>query len=191
MSGAATITVTPATIVSITVNPPSVTIAAGQSEAFTATATLTDGTTTDVSASVHWSVADPTLALISNTLGNAGLLSGLLPGTSTVTATLGSTSGNASLYVNAASLVGISVGPSGLSLALGVTAQLTATGTYSDGSTQDITASVAWSSSNGQLLGVSAGLVTPLAIGNSTITATMNGKTGSVGVTISAKPKKR
>ena len=135
VSGSTTVTVSPATVVSISVNPVSVTLAAGQSQAFTATATLTDGTTTDVTASVHWSIANPLLASISNTLGTTGLLNALLPGSSTVTATLGSVSGTGTLYVNAASLVGITVGPNGLSLALGITSQLTATGTYSDGST--------------------------------------------------------
>jgi uncharacterized protein YjdB len=187
VSGTANVTVTPATIVSITVNPISVTIAAGQSQAFTATATLTDGSTTDVTASVHWSISDSTLATISNALGNPGVLAALIPGTGTVSASLGSVTGTGTLYVSAASLVGITVGPSGLSLALGVPAQLTATGTYSDGSTQDISASVSWSSSNGQLMTVAAGgLVTPLSIGNATVSASMNSQSGSVAVGVTA-----
>ncbi len=187
ISGVATVTVTPATVVSITVNPLFVTIAAGQSQAFTATATLTDGTASDVTTSVHWSVSDPTLATISNALGEAGSLAALIPGTGSVSASLGSVTGTANLYVNAASLVSISVGPTGLSLALGVPAQLTATGTFSDGSTQDITASVVWSSSNGQCLTVSAaGLVTPLSLGSATVTATLNGKSAGVSVGITA-----
>jgi hypothetical protein len=181
------VTVTPATVVSITVNPVSVTIAAGQSQGFTATATLTDGSTLDVTASVHWSVANPLLANISNTLGTAGVLTSLTAGTTTVTATLGSVSGSADLFVNAASLVSITVGPSGLSLALGVTAPLTATGLFSDGSTQDITASVQWSSSSGQFVNVSAlGVVTSIAVGSSTITATSNGISGNVSVSATA-----
>jgi len=183
VSGAATVTVTPATVVSIAVNPISVTIAAGQSQAFTATATLTDGTTADVTTSVHWSIADPTLATIGNTGVGTGLLTALVAGNSTVQAALGSVSGSASLYVTAATLVSINVGPGGLSLALGITAQLTATGTYSDGSTQDISAAATWSTSNGQCVGVSAaGLVTSLAVGNATVTATLNGKIGSISV---------
>jgi trimeric autotransporter adhesin len=187
VSGTTSVTVTPATIVSISVNPLSVTIAAGQSQAFTATATLTDGTTLDVTASVHWSVANPLLANISNTLGTEGVLSALVPGSSTVSASLNGTTGSANLFVSAASLVSISVGPGGLSLALGVPAQLTAIGTYSDGSTQDISASVEWSSSNGQLLSVSAtGLVTPIAIGTANVSASLSGQTGSVSVGVTA-----
>ncbi len=187
VSGTTSVTVTPATIVSISINPISVTIAAGQSQSFTATATLTDGTSLDVTASVHWSVANPLLANISNTLGTAGLLSALIPGTSTVSASLNGVTGTSTLYVSAASLVSIAVGPGGLSLALGVPAQLTAIGTFSDGSTQDITASVEWSTSNGQFLGVSAtGLVTPLSIGTASVSASLSGQTGSVSVGVTA-----
>jgi uncharacterized protein YjdB len=187
ISGTASVTVTPATIVSITVNPLSVTIAAGQSSAFTATATLTDDTTTDVTASVHWSVSNPLLANISNSSGNAGLLTALIAGNATVSASLGSVTGTGNLYVSAATLVGISVGPTGLSLALGVPGQLTATGTFSDGSTQDITTAVTWSSSNGQCLTVSgAGLVTPLSIGSANVSASLSGQSGSVAVSITS-----
>ncbi|MGH9725943.1 MAG: Ig-like domain-containing protein, partial [Candidatus Acidiferrales bacterium] len=43
-------------------------------------------------------------------------------------------------------LQSISVTPANPSIAKGTTKQLTATGTYSDNSTQDLTASVTWSS---------------------------------------------
>jgi trimeric autotransporter adhesin len=186
ISGSLNVSVTPATIVSISISPGSVTIAAGESQAFTATATLTDGSTLDVTTSVHWSVTNPLLATISNTLGTAGILSSLVAGSTTISASLDSITGTANLYVSAASLVSISVGPNGLSLALGVPATLTATGSFSDGSTQDITASAQWSSSNGQSASVSLGVVTPLSIGSANITASLNGVNGSVGVNITA-----
>lgn len=187
VTGSVTVTVTPATIVSIAITPGSVTIAAGQSQVFTATATLTDGSTLDVTTSVHWSVANPLLATISNALGTAGTLSSLTSGNSTVSASIGSVSGSATLFVSPATLVSITVGPTGLQLALGVPANLTAIGLFSDGSTQDITASVQWSSSNGQFLSVSAaGLVTPLSIGTSTVTASLNATSGSVSVSVTA-----
>ena len=187
ISGTDSVTVTPATIVSVTVNPLSVTLGAGQSQLFTATATFTDGSSTDVTSSVHWSVVNPLLANISNSIGNPGVLTALVAGNSSVSASIGSVSGSANLYVTAATLTGITVGPTGLSLALGVPGQLTATGTFSDGSTQDITASVAWSSSNGGCLTVSAGgLATPLSPGSTTVTASLSGISGSVPVSITA-----
>ena len=186
ITGTVNVTVSPATIVSISLNPLSVTLAAGQSQVFTAIATLTDGSTLDVTTSVHWSVTNPLLATISNTLGTEGLLSSLTPGNSTVSASLGGVTGTANLFVNAASLVSITVGPSGLSLALGVPGTLTATGLFSDGSTQDITASVQWSSSNGQFLSVVGGIVTPIGIGSANVTASMSGISGSVAVSVTS-----
>ncbi len=186
ISGTLDVGVSPATIVSISINPLSISIAAGQSQAFTALATLSDGSTLDVTASVHWSVTNPLLANISNALGNPGLLTSLIPGSSTVSASLDGVTGTADLFVSAASLVSISVGPSGLALALGVPANLTAIGSYSDGSTQDITASVQWSSSNGQFVSVAAGVVTPIAIGSATVSASMGGVSGNVGVSVTA-----
>lgn len=179
------VVVSPATVVAISVNPPSVTVALGQLVSLTATAALSDGTSQDVTASVHWSVSNPLLASISNDLGNPGVLTALLAGTSTVNADLNGTSGSATIMVSPATLVSLSITPGTLSLPLGITSQLGVTGVFNDGSTQDLTASVQWSSSNGGVLGISAsGLVTPLTIGNSTITASLSGVSATAAVTI-------
>ena len=60
------------------------------------------------------------------------------------------TSGTAMLTVNAAgaTLKSIAVTPASPSIAAGNTQQFTATGTYSDNSTKNITTSVTWKSSN-------------------------------------------
>jgi hypothetical protein len=63
---------------------------------------------------------------------------------------------------------------------VGTNQQFTATGTYSDGSTKNITNQATWTSSNTSVATVSAtGLVTPLTTGSTTITATLGGITGS------------
>ncbi|MDE3009409.1 MAG: DUF4082 domain-containing protein [Pseudomonadota bacterium] len=67
----------------------------------------------------------------------------------------------------------------------GATQQFSATGTFTDGSTLDITQKVSWASSNVAAATISsAGLVTPVATGTSNITATMSGKTGSASLTV-------
>src|SRR5687768_9166708 len=59
-------------------------------------------------------------------------------------------------------LQSIAVTPSNPSLKLGATQQLTATGTYSDGTTRDLTASVTWNSATPGVVAVSGGgLVAP------------------------------
>ena len=84
-----------------------------------------------------------------------------------------------------ATLTAISITPANQSLRVGTTRQLTATGNYSDGSTQNLTASVVWTSSTGITVS-NTGLVTAAAIGSSTITATSGATTGTTTVIVSA-----
>ncbi len=79
-------------------------------------------------------------------------------------------SGNSGASAN--SLVSITVTPSSSSLAYGQTQQFTATGFFRDGSTKNLTDSVAWGSSSTKVATVSAGgLASTVAAGSATITA--------------------
>jgi uncharacterized protein YjdB len=93
-----------------------------------------------------------------------------------VTNSVGSmTSGAATLTVGpAATLQSIAVTPATPSIAAGATQQFTATGTYSDNSTKNTTASVTWKSSNTAFatIGAATGLATGVAAGTTQITAT-------------------
>ncbi len=72
-------------------------------------------------------------------------------------------------------------------LKVGQTTPLTATGTYNDGSTANITGQVQWSSNNVGVATVdAAGNVTGESPGTATITATVNGKQGTFVVTVGA-----
>src|SRR5215475_3378632 len=79
----------------------------------------------------------------------------------------------------------IAVTPSSPSLTVGATQQFTATGTYSDGSTQNLTSQVTWASSNTGVAAVSAsGLATAEASGTTTISATLGTVSGSTGLSV-------
>lgn len=79
-----------------------------------------------------------------------------------------------------AALNSVAVTPTNPTLTVGTNQQFTATGTYSDGSTKNITSQVTWTSSNTSVATVNAaGVVTPLTTGSTTITATLGGITGS------------
>ena len=69
-------------------------------------------------------------------------------------------------------LTAVSVGPQNLSLNINQTQQMSATGTYSDGSQKTITSGVTWSSSDSAAVSVgsTSGLVTAVAQGSATIT---------------------
>src|SRR6202140_4578104 len=69
-------------------------------------------------------------------------------------------------------LTGVSVGPSGLTLNVSQTFQMTATGTYNDGSQKTLTSGVTWSSSapTSVTIGATSGIVTGVQSGTSPIT---------------------
>jgi Bacterial Ig-like domain (group 2) len=70
--------------------------------------------------------------------------------------------------------------------AAGQTSQLTATATFSNGTTQNVTATATWQSSNAAIATItSSGVVTAVGSGAATITATYQGRAGTIGVTIS------
>src|SRR6266404_4263111 len=92
-----------------------------------------------------------------------------------------------SLTISNATLISIVVTPASPSVGVGKTQQFTATGTYSDNSTQNLTGSVAWASSSTATAAVSAGgLASALKAGTSTISATSGSVSGSTTLTVTA-----
>lgn len=88
-------------------------------------------------------------------------------------------------------LVSITVTPVNPSIEVGQGGQLTATGTFSDSSTQDITALVSWISSTPSVAIISdaagtKGAISAVAPGVATLTATLGTVSGSTGVTTTA-----
>jgi hypothetical protein len=82
-------------------------------------------------------------------------------------------------------LKSISITPSNASVAIGTPQQFTATGTFSDGSTQNLTNTAAWSSSNTSLATVSTtGLVSGVTTGTITLSAQSGSVIGSVAVSV-------
>ena len=191
VAGSTTLTVTPATLSSLSVTPSSPTNAKGTTRQFTATGTYSDGTKLALTPSVTWSSSNATVSTISNAAGSNGLASCLVAGTSTITATSGSVTGSTTLTVTPATLVSIAVTPATASIAQGTTKQFAASGTYSDGTTQVLTGTVTWNSSNTGVATVSNaagsnGLATAVAAGTTTITATSGGVSATAGLTVTA-----
>ena len=86
-------------------------------------------------------------------------------------------------------LQSIAVTPANLTLAVGDTRQFTATGTYTDGSTKDITGQVTWSSSNTSAATISSsGLVSATNAGSTVIKAASGSISGSTGLTTQIQP---
>lgn len=157
------------TLTSLSVTPSSANIDIGSTQQFTAVGTFADGFTADITSLVTWNSSDTAAA----TLSSSGLATGLAVGVSNVTATLNSvTSNSVPLAVGVPSSIAIT--PSTATIGLSVSQQFTATGTYANGSTADLTSVVTWNSSNTAVVTISAaGVASTLAVGTSTITSTL------------------
>lgn len=171
VSTTAQVAVTDAVLQAITLTPASPSLARGTQVALTATGSFSDGTTQDLTTSVTWS-SDSGAVGVSNATGGKGLVSGLAVGASGVSATRGLVTGTTQVTVTAATLQSITVEPASPALPLGTSQAFTATGLYSDLSTQDLTAQVTWSSSSAGLPISSGGVATATAPGPSTVAAT-------------------
>ncbi len=191
VSGSTTLTVTPASLVSIAITPSNPSIAKGTTQQFTATGTYSDGSTQNLTASVTWSSSNTAAAAISNVAGSQGLATSVVAGSTTVTAVSGNISGSVTLTVTQAVLVSLAVTPAAASIAQSATQQFAATGTYSDSTTQTLTASATWSSSNTAVAQISnaagsQGLATGVGAGTTTITATAGSVYGTGTLTVTA-----
>ena len=188
----AMLTVGPAVLNSIAVSPATASIENGTTQQFIATGTYTDLSQQDISGSATWVSDDIGVATVSS----SGLAMANSIGTAVINATQSGitstdSSGDATLTVTAA-LVSIAVTPSAPAIIEGQTQQLTATGTYDDASTTDLTSSVTWMSDNLSVATInSTGLVNSVSVGTALINATYSGisSTDSAGdATLTVEP---
>ena len=190
VNGSTKLTVTPAVLASLEITPSNSSIALGTDEQFTATGTYTDATTQDLTTEVTWHSSADTIATVSNDAGSEGRLTSVAVGDVTVSAELNGVSISKQLTVTPAALVSLAITPSIPKIALGTTQQFTATGTYTDTTTQDLTTAVTWSSSDtgiGEISNAtgSEGLAVGDGLGVVTISADLNGVSTSTELTVS------
>ena len=178
VNASSVLSVGPPTLISISLSPPKASLSPGQTQQFSALGYFADGTSSDVTNSVTWSSSAPTMASISST----GLVTCLAAGQLSISASSGQVVGDASLSISAPNIKSIAVSAPSAGLPAGQVQQLTATATFSDGSTQDVTRKVTWTSSSLTVATINAnGLATGGAFGATTITASYT----LAGVTVS------
>lgn len=176
-SAPAVMNVTSPVITALSVAPTSASIAKGRSRSFVATATFSDGTTGDVTASATWT-SGSIASLVS-----PGTFKALGTGTTTVTAAMGTVTASATLVVTAAVIDAIAITPGGASVAKGLKQTFVATATYSDATTAVVSAT--WSTS--PVVGTFSGAtLSTTAIGTTTVSATSSGVTGTTTFTVTA-----
>ena len=189
VTGSANVTVVASPLASIAVTPNPLSLVLGLSSGAVATATYENGTTQIVTAQAAWITVDNTIASVSNASGSAGQVKGLAEGSTTVTATYGGKSGSAKVTVTQANLTAVTVAPATAQVTAGRTQAFTATGSYNNGATVDLTTQVTWTSSDIAVAQASnasgtRGLATALVAGTTTISATLGSVSGSATLTV-------
>ena len=170
-------------LLSIAVTPVAPSVPKGLTQQFKATGTFSDTSTSDLTNSVTWTSGAPATATVN---ANSGLADALAVGSTVVTATSGSVSGNTTLNVTSAIVKSIAITPSPATAGVGITAQLTATGTYSDGTTQNVTVAANWTSDTPSVanVGPTTGLVSGVSSGSAMISAAIGSVTGTAALSI-------
>jgi len=176
------------TITSLQVAPANATVQPGTTQQYTATARYGNNTTADVTSQVTWSTTPTSIA----TIDSSGLLTGVALGTANIRATSSNgIIGTTGVSVATKQVTSVAIQPltQTLSLSLGpTTVQYTATATYQDGSTANVTAIATWTSTPSSVATISStGLATAVAVGTATVAATSGGITSN-GATVSVTP---
>ena len=176
------LSVVPAALVSISVSEDHSEIPLGTTVQLKALGVYTDGSKRDLTGSASWSSSP--VGIVS--VGSSGLATGKKIGAATVDAKLGSVTGAGSVSVSAPQLTLIEVSSDRATMPLGTSQQMTATGSYTDGSRHDLTSSVSWSSTSGQVVSMSgSGEAGASSQGTSVISATSERISGSKMLTVS------
>ncbi len=167
----------------MTVSPAPATVAVGQTVQLTATPKDASGTPLQ-GQTITWSTSNSGMATVSP----AGAVTGVAAGSVTITASCAGQSGTAAVTVTASApqVASVTVSPTPATVAVGQTVQLTATPKDASGTPlQGLT--ISWATSNSGVATVStSGLVTGVAAGSVTITASCGGQSGIAAVTVTA-----
>jgi len=183
------------TLSSIEIRPASPSVAVNATTPLQAIGHYSDNIDRDITSKVTWATVPSPSAFF--TINQAGVVSGVAvtPSGSTdgVTATLGTTvSPKQVVAVTATALTGITIdGNASPSIATtGGTTQYTATGHYADGTTQSLTATVKWESSDTTVATIATapaanpGQATLLKAGSTTIKASQGAFSPTLAVTV-------
>jgi Domain of unknown function (DUF1929)/Bacterial Ig-like domain (group 2) len=153
----------------------------GANRQFTATGNYSDGTQQYITQQVTWSSTNNAIATVTSTMGLVTATGG---GTVTINAAQGTIQGSSALTVINATLLGVYLTPPSAAMQAGISQQFTATAGYSGPSTQDVTQTATWKSSNPSVATVTKeGVVHAVAPGTASITAGYSAKSNSTAVT--------
>jgi uncharacterized protein YjdB len=178
-TGTASITVTPVPVSSVTVTPATASLVIGGTQQLTASARDATGAVLTGRA-VTWTSGTPAVASIAAT----GLVTAVAAGTAIITASIEGVAATATITVTQTPVASVTVTPVSFSLPVGGSQPVTATARDAAG-TPIPGRPVTWASSTPTVASVSTtGVVTALAVGTATITASIEGRTGTSLLTV-------
>jgi uncharacterized protein YjdB len=182
-SGIATITVTRTPVANVVLLPNRIDAAVGSTTQLSATAFDGSGNALTDRA-IIWSSSNQAVASVSNN----GLVTAVAPGTATITAASEGKTSTSTVTVAQGAVAKVIVSPSPVTMVAGQSAQLALS--VRDAADNVITGkSAIWASSNTAVATVASdGTVKAIAAGSSTITATVDGVSGSSALTVSSIP---
>jgi trimeric autotransporter adhesin len=181
LTASATITVTAPKIVTFAIVPGSQSLPLGSLAQFSVTAAYDDGSVHDLSQIATWSSSDTSVATPDAISGDFDTLA---LGTVTIAADAAGLHAEASLTVDNPGLASILVVP-GVPHSYDQPNQLTAMGTYTDGTTLDLTAMVQWTSMDSAMAALdptSPGVIKATRAGSVMVQAAMGNVTGQAQV---------
>jgi hypothetical protein len=182
LTGNATLTVLPATLVSLGLTPAANSLAVGATAQLTALAGYSDGSIVDVTgASTYVSASTAQVAVAAS-----GVITGVAPGTSVITASFGGRSATASATtLNGAVLPGVTISRLVVTPEIGTVVvngsmPFAATAFYSNNTSAIVTTAVSWTSSSTAIATVlPTGIATGVSAGNVVLTAALDGTAGA------------
>lgn len=186
--------VTAAVLTSVEVHPARVELPAGTGRPFRATGRYSDGTARDLTEEASWSSDAPAVAWVADAPGRKGIVTAESVGQATIRATEPDSglSGTGIAVVTPAALVRLEVTPNPTRVLVGRERAFTATGVYTDDTTQDLTLRVTWGTSDPGIARIdSRGICVGVSPGTAAVSATESGLTAQARVEVLARPEVR
>ncbi|HXV20538.1 MAG TPA: Ig-like domain-containing protein [Desulfuromonadales bacterium] len=158
----------------------------GLTTQFSAVGTFSDATSQDLTFDADWASSAPAVATIGNAPGDKGLARALTEGPTTISAAFGGVTQSTVMTVTAPALASIAIEPANASQLSLTRRGYIARGTFSDGTSRDVSSEVTWTSSSPSVAEIEAtsGRLTALAQGNVSISAALGGVSATTGLTV-------
>lgn len=162
------------------------TLAINTEKSLTVQGSFSNGTSQNLTREASWQTADSLICNISISEGHSVLLKAHAAGLCTVSARFSDFSSSIFFSISESQITNITITPTDTNIANGSNIQFSATGIYTDNSTQDLTNQVLWSTTTNNIEVDTNGLAKALQVGLSTVKANLLGISTETNVTVTS-----